>query len=94
MFAAFLGVNPVQQLLGPTVIGALPADKAAELTGRSFFPGLISGPFHSGLIVVFAAAVVMSVVAAAVSLSRGKRYVHTDRMPESPAPEVVAATTR
>ncbi len=94
MFAAFLGVNPVQRLLGPDVIGALPADKAAELTGQSFFSGLISGPFHSGLIVVFTAAVVMSVVAAVVSLARGRRYVHTDQVPESPAPEVAAATAR
>ena len=94
VFAAFLGVNPVQQLLGPDVIGTLPADKAAELTGRSFFPGLISGPFHSGLIVVFTAAAVMSVVAAVVSLARGNRYVHTDQLPESPAPEVAAATAR
>ena len=43
---------------------------------------------------VFTAAVVMSVVAAAVSLARGKRYVHTDREPESQAPEVAAATAR
>jgi MFS family permease len=94
VFAAFLGVNPVQQLLGPDVIGKLPADKAAELTGQSFFPGLISGPFHSGLVVVFTAAVVMSVIAAAVSLARGKRYVHTDRAPEPQASEVAAATAR
>jgi MFS family permease len=91
VFAAFLGVNPVQQLLGPDVIRTLPADKAAELTGQSFFPGLISGPFHSGLVVVFTAAVVMSVVAAAVSLARGKRYVHTDRAGEPQAREVAVA---
>jgi MFS family permease len=94
VFAAFLGVNPVQQLLGPDVISRLPADKVAELTGRSFFPGLISGPFHSGLVVVFTAAVVMSVVAAAVSLARGQRYVHADGGPEEQAPEVAAATAR
>jgi hypothetical protein len=42
--------------------------------------------------VVFTAAVVMSVVAAAVSLARGKRYVHTEAVPEQQAPEVAAAT--
>jgi hypothetical protein len=94
VFAAFLGVNPVRQLLGPNVIARLPADKAAELTGQSFFPGLISGPFHSGLVVVFTAAVVMSVVAAAVSLVRGKRYVHADEAHEDQVPEVAAATAR
>jgi MFS family permease len=93
VFAAFLGVNPVQQLLGPDVLGRLPADKAAQLTGRGFFPGLISGPFHSGLVVVFGAAIVMSVVAAVVSLARGKRYVHADGMPPAPAP-AAAATAR
>jgi hypothetical protein len=81
-------------LLGPDVIGTLPADKAAELTGQSFFPGLISGPFHSGLVVVFTAAVLMSVVAAAVSLARGRRYVHTDEAPQPQAPEVAAAAAR
>jgi len=94
VFAAFLGVNPVKQLLGPDVIAKLPADKATELTGQAFFPGLISGPFHSGLIVVFTAAVVMSVVAAAVSLARGKRYVHTEPVPEKQAPQVAAASSR
>jgi MFS family permease len=82
VFAAFLGVNPVQQLLGPDVVSALPAGKAAEITGQSFFPGLISGPFHSGLVVVFTAAIIMSVIAAAVSWARGNRYVHVDEVPE------------
>jgi hypothetical protein len=41
-------VNPIKQPLGPDVISKLPADKAAELTGQSFFPGLISAPFTPG----------------------------------------------
>jgi EmrB/QacA subfamily drug resistance transporter len=91
VFAAFLGVNPVQQILGPDVLAKLSPDAVAQLTGRSFFPGLISGPFHSGLVVVFTAAIVMSVVAAAVSWARGSRYVHAEELPE---PEVVTATVR
>jgi hypothetical protein len=78
VFAAFLGYNPVQQLLGPAAIGALPPDRAAELTGRTFFPHLISGPFHSGLVVVFVAAVLLSLGAALASLLRGERYLHVD----------------
>ncbi|MFL6130054.1 MAG: MFS transporter [Mycobacteriales bacterium] len=78
VFAAFLGYNPVRELLGPSAVGALPADRAAELTGRSFFPHLISGPFHSGLVVVFVAAVVLSLAAAVASLLRGERYLHVD----------------
>ena len=43
-----------------------------------FFPQLISGPFHSGLVVVFLAAAAMSVIAAVASLFRGGRYVHDE----------------
>jgi MFS family permease len=77
LFAAFLGFNPIQSLLGPT--GALQhvtAQQRATLTGGEFFPQLISGPFHTGLIVVFIAAAAMSVIAAVASLARGRRYVH------------------
>jgi hypothetical protein len=79
LFAAFLGYNPIERLLGPT--GALQHvthAQAATLTGGQFFPGLISGPFHSGLIVVFVAAALMSVIGAIASLLRGGRYVHDE----------------
>ena len=72
LFAAFLGYNPIQQLLGPQVLGQLPAANAHTLTGREFFPNLISGPFHDGLVVVFWLAIVISLVAAAASLIRGR----------------------
>src|SRR4051812_24353942 len=49
LFAAFLGYNPIQNLLGPTTVAALPPDQADTLTGRSFFPELISPPFHTAL---------------------------------------------
>ncbi len=78
LFAAFLGKNPMQQLLGPE-LQKLPADRAQYLTGRSFFPHLITQPFHSGLVIAFAFAIVASVIAAIASLltkhSR-KREVH------------------
>src|SRR5581483_3680860 len=64
LFAAFLGYNPIQNLLGSHVLGQLPAANAHTLTGRQFFPHLISGPFHDGLMVVFSLAIVMSLVAA------------------------------
>jgi MFS family permease len=80
MFAAFLGFNPIAELLGPTgVLAQLPTANAATLTGREFFPHLLAGPFHHGLIVVFGLAAAMSVVAAAVSLVRGGRYVHEEK---------------
>ena len=73
LFAAFLGYNPVQQLLG-NVIGTLPPDQAAFLTGRSFFPQLISGPFADGLTAAFWFAVAACVVAAVASwFTSGRR---------------------
>ena len=82
LFAAFLGVNPVGSLLGPTgVLDTLPAANVATLTGQQFFPHLISEPFHYGLVVVFSAAALMMIVAAVASLfdsSGGKARSHED----------------
>jgi MFS family permease len=68
LFAAFLGYNPIQQLLGST-IHQLPAAQANFLTGRSFFPSLISGPFADGLTVAFIFAIVACVIGAFASLA-------------------------
>ncbi|MFD0535552.1 hypothetical protein ACFQY7_19180 [Actinomadura luteofluorescens] len=57
----------------------------ATLTGRSYFPHLISEPFHHGLVIVFGLAIAMSLVAALVSLLRGRRYVHDDEASGEPA---------
>ena len=67
LFAAFLGYNPIQQLLGPQ-LGSLPPDQASFLTGRSFFPQLISGPFQQGLAVAFTFAIVVCLIGAVASL--------------------------
>jgi MFS family permease len=77
LFAAFLGYNPVQQLLGG-VLTTLPPDQAAFLTGRSFFPQLISGPFANGLEVAFWFAIAASLLAALASWLTGGR-TPTDR---------------
>jgi MFS family permease len=72
LFAAFLGYNPMQQLLGSHVLSTLPKQNAATLTGHQFFPNLISGPFHHGLMIVFWLAIGMSLVGAAASLAKPK----------------------
>jgi MFS family permease len=78
LFAAVLGVNPVAHLLGSThVLATLPAAHRDVLTGHQFFPQLISGPFHDGLVVVFIVAAGLSVLGALASLLRGGRYVPT-----------------
>jgi MFS family permease len=79
LFAAILGVNPIQHLLAPSgALATLPTANQHALTGTQFFPNLISGPFHHGLVVVFAVAAVLSLLAAVASLLRGGRYVADD----------------
>jgi MFS family permease len=76
LFAAILGVNPVQHLLQPSgALARLPLANQQALTGRTFFPNLISGPFHQGLVVVFAVAAVLAVLSAVASLLRGTGVV-------------------
>jgi MFS family permease len=77
LFAAFLGYNPVKQLLGAQ-LHHLPAAQAAALTGRSFFPRLISGPFSDALGVAFTFAVIACVIAAVASALRGGKYHYRD----------------
>jgi MFS family permease len=75
MFAALLGYNPIQMLLG-SALTKLPASHAAYLTGHSFFPGLISAPFHTGLDIAFDFAIIACLIAAVASLLRGKQYIY------------------
>ncbi|MEQ6899434.1 MFS transporter [Microbacterium sp. KR10-403] len=83
LFASLLGYNPVQTLLGPAVIAQLPASSAAYLTGRGFFPSLISGPFADGLTVAFVFAIVACVVAAVASALRGGKYAYPEPISSS-----------
>jgi MFS family permease len=77
LFAAVLGVNPVQHLLQlGGVLRSLPRASQRVLTGTRYFPELISGPFHHGLTVVFATAAGLAALAAVASLLRGGRYIH------------------
>jgi hypothetical protein len=79
LFSALLGYNPMRSLLGPSgVLNRLPAHNAAVLTGNKFFPSLISGPFHHGLIIVFSAAIAMSLGGALISLLRGRQFYYDD----------------
>jgi MFS family permease len=78
LFASLLGYNPIQSLLGPAALGNLPPDHVAYLTGRSFLPQLISGPFADGLAVAFGFAITACLVAALVSALRGGKYVHAE----------------
>jgi MFS family permease len=84
LFASFLGFNPMATLLGPHVLAGLPATQAQALTGRSFFPHLISGPFHTALVYAFIFAIVACLIAAAASVLRGGKYHYIDATSPSP----------
>ncbi|MEU9475875.1 MFS transporter [Streptomyces sp. NPDC048191] len=72
LFATFLGNNPIGHLLGDGgTLDRLTAAQRATLTGHTFFPELVSGPFHHGLTIVFGVAAGMALVSALASALRG-----------------------
>jgi hypothetical protein len=74
LFSAFLGYNPIKELLGPTgALQHLPPGQAAYITGRSFFPKLIEQPFASGLHLAFTFAALVTAIAVVASAARGRR---------------------
>jgi MFS family permease len=82
LFAAFLGYNPIEHLVGTHALAALSVHDRAVVTGHAFFPELISGPFRTGLHAAFVFAIVACLVAAAASLMRGGRYLAVDGAPQ------------
>ncbi len=76
LFAAFLGYNPMRQLLPKSVLASLPPQNAAAITGQEFFPQLISGPFMHGLQIAFGFSLIAYLIAAAASWMRGGKFVH------------------
>jgi MFS family permease len=81
LFAAFLGYNPMRVLLGSQVLHHLDPAHAAYITGRSFFPHLISQPFGRGLTKAFDFAALVCVLGAFASLLRGGKYHHAEAQP-------------
>jgi MFS family permease len=86
LFAALLGDNPIQNLLGPGVLATLTPQQAQFLTGRTFFPELISGPFAAGLTLALGFAAAACLVAAVASALRGPTYHHTEPEQSRPLP--------
>ncbi len=96
LFAAFLGYNPAATLLGPHALHHMTAAQVNYITGRSFFPDLIAGPFGQGLKKAFDFAAVVCLLGAVASLLRGGKFHYTEpgdeRLPLEPAQEAVAET--
>jgi hypothetical protein len=81
LFAAFLGDNPIKALMqqiDPAQLQPGSGVDVARLTGKTFFPDVISAPFMHGLLIAFGASILMLLVAAFASLMRGERYVHAE----------------
>jgi MFS family permease len=78
LFAAFLGFNPIQQLLPSAAAAHVSAAHYAFLTGRGFFPRLISGPFGHGLHLAFIMAALCCFLGAVFSWLRGNAPVEAD----------------
>jgi EmrB/QacA subfamily drug resistance transporter len=76
LFAAFLGYNPMQQLLPHAVLANLPAATRNLILGKEFFPSLMAPAFMASLRITFYGAAAMSLVAAIASLMRGEKYIH------------------
>jgi EmrB/QacA subfamily drug resistance transporter len=89
LFAAFLGFNPIQQLLGDQ-LNTLSPDQASFLTGRSFFPNLISGPFSEGLAVAFWFAIGVCLVGAISSMLTGRKPEVPPEQPDTAGAELAA----
>ncbi len=83
LFAAFLGYNPIQHLIGAEALAGLAPHAHAVLAGRAFFPQLISKPFADGLDTAFSFAIVACLIAAGASLLRGGRYQHEEARAEA-----------
>ena len=99
LFAAFLGYNPIERLVGANALSQLPHEAVASITARNFFPSLISVPFRSGLHLTFAFAAIICLVAALASWSRGAKPADEEdelllapvAPASAPAPQAVTA---
>ena len=82
LFAAFLGYNPIQTLLGGH-IHAVSAHQQHILLGHTFFPSVISGPFATALTSAFTFGLAACLIAALASLvpAKGQPWFGRGRRP-------------
>ena len=67
LFAAFLGYNPMGQLIPADALHALTAVQQATITGKEFFPSLLAGPFMVGIKIAFTTSMLLYLSAALAS---------------------------
>ncbi len=78
LFAGLLGYNPMLSLVNHSILNKIPVANETYVTGKVFFPTLLSKPFHDGLAFVLYVGALMSFVAAAASALRGKKYIYSE----------------
>ncbi|MHB8626296.1 MAG: MFS transporter [Aggregatilineales bacterium] len=87
LFAAFLGYNPMQQMIPANVLNAMSPTAQANLISTSFFPTVISAPFMDALRIVFLFSAILSLLAALFSFLRGKAFLYEkSEQPAAPLP--------
>ena len=75
LFAAFLGYNPMAQLIPAEILHRLPLANQQLILGKVFFPQLIAPAVMASLRVAFYISAGLSIIAAVASFMRGKRAV-------------------
>jgi hypothetical protein len=78
LFAAFLGYNPMGELVPAAALHALSPAQLATVTGTRFFPELLSGPFMVGIKIAFSISLVLYLCAALASWLGGSTETEED----------------
>jgi MFS family permease len=85
LFASLLGYNPLEHLLGSSVLNGLSPAAHATVISRGFFPSIISGAFHNGLKTACDFSIVCCLLAAVSSVLRGGKFIYQETF-EDPGP--------
>jgi MFS family permease len=88
LFAAFLGYNPMGELVPAAALHALTPDQLATVTGTRFFPELLSGPFMVGIKIAFSISLLLYLCAALASWLGGSTAKQEDAEEASIAMEI------
>ncbi|XWX61768.1 MFS transporter [Desulfitobacterium sp. AusDCA] len=73
LFAAFLGYNPMAQLLPASILQQLSQPSQQLILGKVFFPELIAPAVMSSMRIAFYISMILSLIAAIASFMRGKK---------------------
>jgi MFS family permease len=84
LFAAFLGINPMESVLPKDAVANLDAANRETILGKQFFPDLISEPLVKALRAVFAVSAGLALLAAIASFFRGGRFVYEESTASPP----------